>query len=230
MKLRQFLTAVLLMLGAFSSQAHDPGLSSAKLVWLDGTLRATLTFAPIDVDALGDGNKLSAAQLNELAKGSLEIWFDGKATQAAEVSARTLENKDVEFTLAFSATGARKLRARSALLDRLPFGHRQYFSLTGANGVTIAEKLLSGDNAEVTADLNTGPAAAGTAAVAVSHPFTEFLVMGIKHILTGYDHLLFLFALLIGCKKVSSFIKVITAFTVAHLIASIGGIPPSTIY
>ncbi|HEY3914106.1 MAG TPA: HupE/UreJ family protein, partial [Verrucomicrobiae bacterium] len=50
-------------------------------------------------------------------------------------------------------------------------------------------------------------------------PFTEFLGMGIKHILTDYDHLLFLFALLIGCKRLSSVIKVITDFTVAASIS-----------
>jgi hydrogenase/urease accessory protein HupE len=43
--------------------------------------------------------------------------------------------------------------------------------------------------------------------------------MGVKHILTGYDHLLFLFALLIGCKEIWSVVKVITAFTVAHSIS-----------
>ena len=43
--------------------------------------------------------------------------------------------------------------------------------------------------------------------------------MGVRHILTGYDHLLFLFALLIGCRRFTSVIKVITAFTIAHSIS-----------
>ncbi len=52
-----------------------------------------------------------------------------------------------------------------------------------------------------------------------SYPFTQFFGMGVRHILTGYDHLLFLFALLIGCRRFSSVIKVITAFTIAHSIS-----------
>ena len=45
-----------------------------------------------------------------------------------------------------------------------------------------------------------------------------YLGMGIEHILTGYDHLLFLFAMLTLVRNVSRLIGVITAFTVAHSI------------
>jgi hydrogenase/urease accessory protein HupE len=44
----------------------------------------------------------------------------------------------------------------------------------------------------------------------------SFFVLGIEHILTGYDHLLFLLALLIGGSGVWSLVKVVTAFTLAH--------------
>ena len=39
-----------------------------------------------------------------------------------------------------------------------------------------------------------------------------------EHILTGYDHLLFLLALLIRKQQVKQYISVITAFTIAHTI------------
>jgi hydrogenase/urease accessory protein HupE len=40
--------------------------------------------------------------------------------------------------------------------------------------------------------------------------------LGIEHILTGYDHLLFLFALLLGCRRFKPMLWVVTGFTVAH--------------
>jgi hydrogenase/urease accessory protein HupE len=43
--------------------------------------------------------------------------------------------------------------------------------------------------------------------------------MGIEHILTGYDHLLFLFGLILVGGKVRSLIGVVTAFTVGHSIS-----------
>jgi hydrogenase/urease accessory protein HupE len=212
---RCLIAAVLLLFGTLSSQAHDPGLSSAKLALQNGLLRATLTFAPADVESFSNGEKPDPAQLDALAAQSLEISFDGQKAIPAEAKARTLANKDVEFQLLFDAPSAARLRVRSTLLDRLPFGHRQYFALIAANGATLAEKLLSGSNPEVDAPL--AQAVIGTPPP--SHPFSEFLGMGIKHILTGYDHLLFLFAVLLGCKRISSIVKIITAFTVAHSIS-----------
>ena len=46
--------------------------------------------------------------------------------------------------------------------------------------------------------------------------FREFLVLGVEHIVTGYDHLAFLVALLLGTATLKNLIKVVTAFTVAH--------------
>ena len=213
---RSLLAIVLLVCGTFSSQAHDPGLSSAKLVLQnDGTLRAILTFAAGDMAAICNGDKPGSGRLETLAGQSLEIWFDGRPSLPTEVKASILSNKDLEFDLLFRASQASQLRVRSSLLDRLPFGHRQYFALSGGNGATLAEKLLRSSNREVDVTLSID----SLRSVPPSHPFSEFLEMGVKHILNGYDHLLFLFALLIGCNRFSSVVKVITAFTIAHSIS-----------
>jgi hypothetical protein len=45
---------------------------------------------------------------------------------------------------------------------------------------------------------------------------SSFIVLGVEHILTGYDHLLFLLALLALGGSFSYLLKVVTAFTVAH--------------
>ncbi|MBO7744489.1 HupE/UreJ family protein [Paenibacillus sp. MWE-103] len=45
-----------------------------------------------------------------------------------------------------------------------------------------------------------------------------FVVLGIKHILTGYDHIAFLLALIVIGLSVREAIKIITSFTVAHSI------------
>lgn len=46
----------------------------------------------------------------------------------------------------------------------------------------------------------------------------EFLVLGIGHILTGYDHIAFLLALIVIGLSLKEVLKVITAFTTAHSI------------
>ena len=49
-----------------------------------------------------------------------------------------------------------------------------------------------------------------------------FVVLGIEHILSGMDHLLFLFCLLIPYRSLRGLLAVITAFTIAHSITLIG--------
>ena len=46
--------------------------------------------------------------------------------------------------------------------------------------------------------------------------FLGFLLLGVRHILTGYDHLLFLFGLLVMCRTGRAAALLITCFTAAH--------------
>jgi HupE / UreJ protein len=48
------------------------------------------------------------------------------------------------------------------------------------------------------------------------HAASGFVLLGIEHILSGIDHLLFLFCLVIPFRRLRGLISVITAFTVAH--------------
>jgi hydrogenase/urease accessory protein HupE len=52
----------------------------------------------------------------------------------------------------------------------------------------------------------------------LSPHFWGFLQLGIAHIWTGYDHLLFLAGLLIVCRRVRTIVEIISSFTVAHSI------------
>lgn len=48
--------------------------------------------------------------------------------------------------------------------------------------------------------------------------FGEYFTHGVRHILTGYDHLLFVTALVLGAASLWELAKVVTAFTLAHTI------------
>jgi hydrogenase/urease accessory protein HupE len=59
-----------------------------------------------------------------------------------------------------------------------------------------------------------------TATIDIDRPVTtswlDFVRLGVEHILTGYDHLLFLLALLAVARGLWSVVKIVTAFTLAH--------------
>ena len=93
----------------------------------------------------------------------------------------------------------------------------EWFQLFGEHYRTIArieaaggarEAVFLPDAPEATIEIGREPAAQGAG----------FFRLGVEHILTGYDHLLFLLALLLRGGKLLSLLKIITAFTVAHSI------------
>ncbi len=96
-----------------------------------------------------------------------------------------------------------ELRIRSLAFDKLPRGYRQYVTIHEGSRKTHA--LLSAESPEIV--LQSRPATA------------NFLGLGIEHIFTGYDHLAFLFGLLIVGGSLRAAVKIITSFTVAHSIA-----------
>jgi hypothetical protein len=53
-------------------------------------------------------------------------------------------------------------------------------------------------------------------AAALWHQSVSFTALGIRHILTGYDHILFLLSLLMLGGGLRTLLKIVTAFTVAH--------------
>lgn len=58
----------------------------------------------------------------------------------------------------------------------------------------------------------------GNSTMSAASDWFSFFKLGMNHILTGYDHLLFLFALLLRKQKLKQYISIITAFTLAHSI------------
>jgi HupE/UreJ protein len=53
---------------------------------------------------------------------------------------------------------------------------------------------------------------------------TGFVALGIMHILSGIDHLLFLLCLLIPVRRLREILKIVTAFTVGHSITLLGSV------
>ncbi len=63
--------------------------------------------------------------------------------------------------------------------------------------------------------------------------FARFVVLGFKHILSGFDHVLFVLCLVVPIRRVRPLIAVITSFTLAHsitLIASALGLAPNALW
>jgi len=223
---RQILTGLLIVCGMQAAQAHDPGLSTATIKLQADRIEAVLGFSIVDTGELVDldkdrDGKLSREELAEASaelqlKGpkALDIKLDGQLVPATNSRCQFDASDNASVLLIFPSRSFTNLVIRSKWLALLPPGHRQFVSLQGPNGEVLSERLLSANSDSLTIEIN--PAEIKTPAAATSTSVADFLVMGVKHIWTGYDHLLFLFGLLLVARNFIASVKIITCFTIAH--------------
>lgn len=92
--------------------------------------------------------------------------------------------------------------------------------LTVSLPASSQETKITTSAPEWDAEANSSRPASAPAATISAPPanpsFGEFFKLGVEHILIGFDHLLFLAALLIGIQKPMRMLGVITCFTLAH--------------
>ena len=211
----KLLSLTLLIAFVSAASAHDPGLSTLIVKAANNRLEVSATFSRKDIEgrlAFERSAALDQTNQAQLALETVLIEQNGKALHPITHHIGFAGADNVEAHLTFNSDASGKLTFRSPLVEKFAPGHRQLLSVIDANGRALAERLLS---AKVnSADLKIQPAQPGTPETSIR----GFVVLGVEHILTGYDHLLFLFALLIVARNFMASLKVITCFTAAHSI------------
>ena len=222
----------LFLTAATQTRAHDVGLSSATVQWRTNRLEMLLTFAVreteeiVSLDVNQDGKVspdefvLGRDKLATAIATNCPVRFDGTLVRPSVVRCNLDSLNNVELFLSCPNPQFKKLEMDFLIIRQLTPGHRMFVTLQNPEGETIAERLLSQSSTLVTIELDgVAPASAASATANPATPtFIGFLKLGVEHILTGYDHLLFLFALLVVTRDFKSALKVITCFTIAHSI------------
>jgi hydrogenase/urease accessory protein HupE len=206
--LRALSIAVLgLCIVARTAAAHAIGLSRGEYRRTDDGL---------DVEIV-----LAASELASLAKGDLErdvlrgIHVAAGSSECAGYLIDALRTADegvvVRARYRCSPPDA-ILRVRLDLLRNLSHGHRHAARVV--SGDVTSDQLCFERHPEFDV-----PAPAAREAAREAAPRRSafgFLRMGLEHILSGYDHLVFLFGLVIVGARLRSLLGVVTAFTLGH--------------
>jgi hydrogenase/urease accessory protein HupE len=235
--------ALLLLLGALPSPAvaHPEGFSGLRLHVHADRAAAVLTLHTRDMSQWFPPGKFPnyvtgvSAALAASPSDLLEVRADGAVVDpgGVRVSSPEVGLIQVEIVYPISAGSTKTVEVWSKHLVRLPRGHQQLFFASDARtkppeaeeGPTLQEATLSVDDDAVVIELptittTTRPAGSERASTVPSTAPTRrrisFFALGIEHIVTGYDHLLFLAALLLVCKNFREAAGIITFFTVAH--------------
>jgi hydrogenase/urease accessory protein HupE len=216
--------------GATNAFAHDVGLSTASFQLQTNRLEGTITFALRETETLVplDRNRDGQVSPDEFLLGrdalasaivtNCQFQFDGVPVDPGEFHCQLDSSNNVDVTLSFPNPQFKELDLDFLVIRLLSPGHRMFFSLRDPTGQTIAERLLSQNSTLIVVQDDTDTPAATAAPPPPSPSFSAFLKLGVEHILTGYDHLLFLVALLIVTRNFRSALQVITCFTIAHSI------------
>lgn len=218
------LMLVFVVVAVTKAFAHDPGLSAAVMKIHGNRVDAHLTYARADiellvpVDADRDG-VISAtefaqakSQLESLAAEAIAVTANGQSVPVAVSGVELDDSNGVHFHFSFIKPEGEPFVLQSTLIERLPRGHRQYVELIGGEKLIGSKMLMAGTTSYQPT------AAALNEAAQVSQSFWEFFKLGLEHIAFGFDHLAFLFALLLAGSKLREAVKIITSFTLAHSI------------
>ena len=211
-------------------RAHDPGISTAQGVLRGNTLELTIGFAPADAQQLLPPESRTAGKwtqaefvetqplLAELGRALVEVTAGGQPVDPSESRVQLASGDSLNFHYVFPRPGSGELTLRVVKLGALPPGHRQFVIISDERGSAVAKKLLSAKDDALTFNAASAASTGADAGAAAEPPptFWGFIKLGVEHIWTGYDHLLFLFALLVVCRSFRSIVAIISCFTLAH--------------
>jgi hypothetical protein len=215
----RLLAIVCVLFPAFATGAsgHDVSQSESKIEVhgrdVTVSLRLNLLELPY-VDLNGDG----FISYDELDHSIDRIYADIKQhytlrapalpTQITLRHYGVVEDHVLQMDLLFKFdTDVTQLEVDSTLFQLAPTGNQHLLSVD-MDGV-VHEGILNAGNQRTIFT---------TDAHAYLHTIESFVLLGIEHIFTGYDHLAFLVGLLIVTTNLGNLIKIITSFTVAHSI------------
>ena len=225
--------------------AHDPMASWATLrvtadgLTLDGEMAVEAAMsvigvpmgsapAPSNVQTLLDGveQRVAAGGVYELTPAG-----GGAPWSPMDVRVERRDDDGIGIVVTYARTeSARDITVLAPFLATMPKEHRSAFSVVGVGGDVFGSVILRAGRtaAQVALPGAAQQAVSGEATSASPAPvpvtkssagvFRTYLGLGVEHILEGYDHLLFLLALIVACRSVRSMLLIVTCFTVGHTI------------
>ncbi len=207
------------------ARAHLGAVSYSTIIVNDLTVTYILKFAAHQIpDLEADVGEITPERVLELEPSILEwlreaIVLDRGADRCKPELMRTVgpdEEDDLSVALRFACTEDRgTLRvqftaftniARSQNIASIEIDGRKLGYVFTAEHPVMNYRSASART----------PESVGNAATSIPLGFREFFELGVEHIWTGYDHLLFLIALLLPGGTFARLVTIVTAFTIAH--------------
>ncbi len=203
------------MLPAASLRAHTRSISYStwELTETGASVRAQVTL--LDLSRIGVASPLSpegvARASRTLAQDLRMFSADRLCAPVSAPSPRWARKGWSAWAWELECPRARALSIRSDLLLGAAPSHLHFARIRRPDG-SIVERVLS----EAAPDWQLDLAAGELEASESGSSLPDYWVIGIQHILSGWDHLAFVIALLLLARTFGEVVTLVTGFTVAH--------------
>jgi len=218
--------ASLLVLAGAPARAHDPfeittdAHVAGDRLGLHTTMSlltaARVCFPGADARKLIDVPDLAALwpALDACARGFFRVSSGGETLAVLDGHLDATPENDLDVRLSYRRPARSPLVFDAVYLRRLA-GRPMAGVVLTATGVRtfLGQKVLRPDDTILEIPITAEAEAAGTPPLP---GFRRFLRLGVEHILTGLDHLLFLLGLLVACRRLRTVAAIVTCFTLAH--------------
>lgn len=213
MGIRGFLALALWLLTAMAAPAHVTSTGLATVEATAGVVRYRLLLAPNDLSVDLAAVLMQGAEGDAKVVGRLTPMLRDAVGLRAGAEPCRLEASGIDWLagpgrlrleLRFAcATAGASLTLVEDWRPLLGEHHRNIVSVRDGSG--SREYVLGPEGREARLDI-----------AAPGGGWGGFLLLGIGHILTGLDHLLFLLVLLVNQRRVWPVVRIVTGFTLAH--------------
>jgi hydrogenase/urease accessory protein HupE len=233
-----WLVGLAVVLWAGAAAAHKVGLSRGEYTVRRATVVAEMVFeraelaqvapaADLDGDGALGGRELEAgrAAIEKELVGRVRVEGDGAGCPGSLVDVRPVEADGVMVAALYVCPAPpSRVSITFDLFEQLAHGHRHLATVIA--GDRLAEAIAF--STQRTFSIDAPPGEGGSAAAKPSGNTGSsgnqttagaLFWLGVEHILTGVDHLVFLLGLVIVGGRARSIVGVVTAFTVAHSIS-----------
>jgi hydrogenase/urease accessory protein HupE len=223
-----FAAALVSFLFSSFARGHEVGLSRGEYWLAEAVLTADLTFSRREIAALVadlDANHDGEVSQPEIDRGRsalaraivdrIEVRGDGARCASTLQDVRLIQEDGLTVEAEYRCKAApRRVQIEWPLMEDLSQGHR-HLARARAGGQPMETAIFRG---QPSLEIAAQPGSMRPEADSGGPGTIALFLMGIEHILTGYDHLVFLLGLVLVGGRWRSLLLVITAFTVAHSI------------
>ena len=213
--MKRWLLALAIVVAAVTpADSHITATGLARLSiegdWVDYSLTVVTSELPDQargqLAAAANGDRDAAEALAAVFRSNVGLMRADIACRPGRfvVQGSQVATDKISMRMRFSCPGSGRLRLREDWSGVFGEHYRTIVSVARITGG--GEFILGEDRHEAEFD----------ASQPLPDSLGEFVWLGVAHILSGYDHLLFLLALLVAARGLWSVVRIVTAFTIAH--------------